>query len=67
MISEQPLEEQSKTALLANGIFGLENVDKKDTQALAKATSARVVGSLFELEEKDIGTAEELSTGSCDS
>ena len=30
---------------------------------MAKATGAKIVGSLFELKEEDIGTAEELSTG----
>ncbi len=62
LLSEQPLEENLKDKILANGIFALENVDKKDTQAVAKATGAKIVGSLNELNEEDIGTAAELST-----
>jgi archaeal chaperonin len=63
LLCEQPLEENLKDKILANGIFALENVDKKDSQAVAKATGAKIVGSLNELNEEDIGTAEELSTG----
>ena len=63
LLCEQPLEENLKDKILANGIFALENVDKKDSQAVAKATGAKIVGSLTELNGEDIGTAEELSTG----
>ena len=64
LLCEQPLEDQSKTKLFTNGIFALENVDRKDTQAIAKATGARIVGDLKDIVEEDIGTAEELYTGS---
>ena len=63
LLCEQPIEDHSKSELFKNGIFTLENVDKKDTQAIAKATGARIVGGLTELGEEDIGTAEELYTG----
>jgi chaperonin GroEL (HSP60 family) len=63
LLSEQPLEENLKAEFLVKGIFALENVDKKDTQAVAKATDAKIVGSLSELTEEDIGKAEDLSTG----
>lgn len=63
LLCEQPLDESVKDKLLLQGIFALENVDKKDTQAVAKATGAKIVGQLRELEEEDIGAAERLYTG----
>ena len=49
--------------MFVQGIFALESVDKKDTQAVSKATGAKIVGNVNELSEEDIGFAEELSTG----
>jgi|WetSurMetagenome_2_1015567.scaffolds.fasta_scaffold35356_3 archaeal chaperonin len=63
LLCEQPIEENLKEKLLANGIFALESVDKKDTEALAKATGAKIVGSLTDLSDDDIGVAEELAVG----
>jgi chaperonin GroEL (HSP60 family) len=63
LLCEQPIEENIKDNLFAKGIFALESVDKKDTEVVAKATGAKIVGSLTELNEDDIGTAEELTTG----
>lgn len=63
LLCEQPLEEQQKTQLLARGILALENVDKKDSQAVARATGARIIGSLEELTNDDIGEAKEAFTG----
>ncbi len=62
-LCEQPLDENLKAEFFAKGIFALESVDKKDTEAVAKATGAKIVGSLSDLSEEDIGKAEELSTG----
>jgi chaperonin GroEL (HSP60 family) len=62
LLCEQPIEEIQKTLLLSEGIYALERVDKKDSQAVAKATGAHVVGSLKELTNEDIGLAEELYT-----
>jgi len=63
LLCEQPIEDYQKTLLLSQGIFALERVDKKDTQAVAKATGAHIVGNLQELTKKDIGYADELYTG----
>ena len=63
LLCEQPIEENLKEKLLVNGIFALESVDKKDTEAVAKATGTKIVASLTDLSEDDIGTAKELSTG----
>jgi archaeal chaperonin len=63
LLCEQPLEENLKAEFVAKGIFASESIDKKDSQDVAKATGAKIVGSLSELTEEDIGKAEELSTG----
>ena len=63
LLCEQPLEEQQKTQLLTHGILALESVDKKDSQAVAKATGARIIGTLEELTNHDIGMAKEAFTG----
>jgi archaeal chaperonin len=63
LLCEQPLDDNQKEKLCSQGIFALENVDKKDTQAVSKATGAKIVGNLSELSEEDIGLAESLSTG----
>lgn len=60
LLCEQPIEEMQKDKLLAHGIFALERVDKKDSQAVAKATGAQIVGSLNDLLEEDVGIADEL-------
>jgi chaperonin GroEL (HSP60 family) len=60
LLCEQPIEEMQKDKLFDHGIFALERIDKKDSQAIAKATGAQIVGSLKELLEQDIGTADEL-------
>jgi chaperonin GroEL (HSP60 family) len=63
LLCEQPIEEEQKTLLISRGIFALERVDKKDSQAVAKATGARIVGNIKELTAEDIGFAEELFIG----
>jgi chaperonin GroEL (HSP60 family) len=63
LLCEQPIEEFQKAILLSKGVFALERVDQKDTQAVAKATCAHIVGSLKELTKEDIGVADELYTG----
>ena len=63
LLCEQPLEASLKDKLVANGIFALETVGKKDTQAVATATGAKSVGQLRDLSEEDLGSAEELYTG----
>lgn len=48
--------------MVADGVFALERVDRKDTEAVAKATGARIVGQLSELSEEDVGVADEVFT-----
>ena len=55
-----PLMQFKKKNCVAQGIFALENVDKKDTLAVSKATGAKIVGNLNELTEEDIGFADAL-------
>lgn len=61
LLCEQPLNDFQKEKMCKMGIFALENVDKKDTLALSKATGAKIVGHLHELTEEDIGFADDLS------
>jgi chaperonin GroEL (HSP60 family) len=63
LFCEQPLDVTQKEKLFAQGIFALENVDKKDSLAVSKATGAITVVNLNDLTKEDIGCAEELSTG----
>jgi archaeal chaperonin len=61
LLCEQPLDSIQKEKLLVQGIFALENVDKKDTQAVSMATGAKSVENLNELSKEDIGFADILS------
>jgi chaperonin GroEL (HSP60 family) len=62
LLCEQPIDESLKDKMLAHGIFALEKVDKKDTEAVAKATGAKIVGKLSSLTAEDVGIADELYT-----
>jgi archaeal chaperonin len=63
LLCEQPLDDLQKEKLFTAGIFALDTVDKKDTQAVSKATGAKSVPNLNELSDEDIGVAEELVVG----
>jgi len=63
LLCEQPLGQSVKDKLFLQGIFALESVDKTDSQAVARATGATIVGQLSKLVEEDLGVAEELYTG----
>jgi chaperonin GroEL (HSP60 family) len=63
LLCEQPIDESLKDKLLLNGIFALERVDKKDTQAVAEATGAKIVAKLNDITEEELGIADELYTG----
>lgn len=63
LLCEQPIDESLNDKLLFNGIFALEKVDKKDTEAVAKATGAKIVSKLNDITEEDLGMANELYTG----
>lgn len=60
LLCEQLLEANLKDYLVAQGIFALDRVDKKDTEAVSEATGARIVGKLSQLSEGDLGVADEL-------
>jgi chaperonin GroEL (HSP60 family) len=62
LLCEQLLEANLKDNLVAQGIFALERVDKKDAEAVSRATGARIVGQLSELSEGDLGAADEVFT-----
>jgi chaperonin GroEL (HSP60 family) len=62
LLCEQPLEVCAKDKLTSRGVFALETVNKKDTEAVAKATGAKSVGQLRELIDEDLGVADELYT-----
>jgi len=62
LICEQLFDVNLKDRLVADRVFALERVDKKDTEAVARATRARIVGQLSELSQEDLGVAEELYT-----
>jgi chaperonin GroEL (HSP60 family) len=62
LLCEQPLEACVKDKLVMRGVFALETVNKKDTEAVARATGAKSVGQIRELVEEDLGVAEELYT-----
>ena len=46
LLCEQPLDDGVKGKLVSLGVFALEKVDKKDTEAIAQATGAKIVGQL---------------------
>jgi chaperonin GroEL (HSP60 family) len=62
LLCEQLLDADVKDRLVATGVFALERVDKNDTEAVARATGARIVGQLFDLLEQDLGLADEVFT-----
>jgi archaeal chaperonin len=63
LLCEQPLDVLQKEKMSAQGVFALENVDKKDTQAVSRATGAKIIANLTELTDADIGHADALYTG----
>jgi chaperonin GroEL (HSP60 family) len=63
LLCEQPIDDSLKGKVFLHGIIALEGVDKKDTEAVAKATGAKIVAKLEDIEEEDLGIAEELYTG----
>ena len=62
LLCEQPIDESLKDKMIAHGIFALEKVDKKDTESVAKATGAKIVGNSSSLTEEDLGIADQLYT-----
>ncbi len=62
LFSQQPIDAFSKGKLLDMGILAFETVDRRDLALISKATDARIVGNLTELEEDDVGAAKKLET-----
>jgi len=66
LVSEQPLDDSVRSEMVDLGIFGLETVSKEDTEAIAEATEARVIGDIADISESDIGHADRLETSKID-
>ncbi len=62
LFSQQPIDEFSKSKLLDMGVLAFETVDRADLALISKATGAKVVGYLGDIEENDLGMAEKLET-----
>lgn len=60
LFCQQPIDCYSRAKLQANGVLAFESVDRSDLMLIAKATGAKVVGPLADLESSDIGAAEKL-------
>ncbi len=62
LFCQQPIDNFAKSKLLERNILAFESVDKNDLATLSKATGAKVVATLTDLSESDVGTAERLET-----
>ena len=60
LFSQQPIDDYSKGKLVEMGILAFENVDRTDLELISKATNAKIIGPLFEIELKDVGRADYL-------
>ena len=63
---QQGIEEEVQSYLAKNGIYAVSRVDKKDMDRLARATGAKVVSTLKNMDKSDIGkacTVEEKKVG----
>ena len=61
LLCEQLIDDVVNEELSRSGIFTLDRVDKEDTKFVAQATGAHVVGTLDDLLESDLGTAEKIT------
>lgn len=61
LLCEQLIDDVVNEELSRSGIFTLDKVDKSDTKFVAQATGARIVGTLDDLCESDLGTAEKIT------
>jgi archaeal chaperonin len=62
LFSQQPIDAFSKSKLLGMGVLAFESVEPADLALISKATGAKLVGSLSELEASDVGGADRLET-----
>ena len=60
LFSQKPIDDYSKSRLLEMGVLALASVEQADLALISKATGARLVGNLSELEKTDVGFAEKL-------
>ncbi len=54
---QQGIEEEVQSYLAKNAIYAVSRVDKKDMDRLARATGAKVVSTLKNMDKSDIGNA----------
>ncbi len=76
LLSQQPIDEFSKSELVNRGILAFSSVDLSDLTMICKATGACIVGNIAEIEKSDVGFAErvemdkigleDIATFSCD-
>lgn len=62
LLCGQPIDDSVRGELAKQGIYALERVDQADLIGVSRATGARVVGSIGDLGESDLGSAESLDT-----
>ncbi len=66
LLCQQLVNDDLKTELARRGIFTLEKVDQKDSEAVARATGARIVGEVRSISPTDIGGADLLEVDRID-
>ncbi len=62
LFSQQPIDEFSKSKLVEMDVLAFEGVERKDLALISKASGAKMVGPITDLEESDIGAIEGLET-----
>jgi archaeal chaperonin len=60
LFCQQPIDDFSRSKLFGMGVLAFDSIDRADLTLISKATGAKVVGNLSELEENNIGAAEKL-------
>ncbi len=76
LLSQQPIDDFAKSKLVQMGVLAFSSVDQADLTLVSKATGARIIGNLAELESEDVGSAssvelskillEDIATFSCE-
>jgi len=61
LFCQQPIDTYAKCRLLDRGVLAFESVEREDCALISEATHAKMVGSLVDLRETDVGAAENLS------
>ena len=62
LFSQQPIDDYSKSRLTRMGVLAFASVDRADIALISKATGAKPVSNLSDLEKTDVGSAEKLET-----